>query len=288
MFLILTWLCLLSYNYYGEALYFLRRLDLMILGLKPHRDFAFVYGPGLIYPPYFAYLSGILTIEQSYCLTLISHWLAGLFCICYIIRSLGHKCAQAAIFTLVSLACANLSLGLNYTPLRFALPVASVFAFHRFACKAHSPRSWIISACLSFLLPLANLAVSPEIGIAVCIAILAYLIVLLRTSLRGLSIGIPFVAASLLASAFLFGSDYFRGMSSFTKGGANFPIFPSVFILIFLTAVFVILPPLAVIACTQKTVAGAAGAAFFFLFGLLIPPPSDAVMADMYSGTDSA
>ena len=49
--LIAWWFWFLPYAYFGETQYFLPRIDLMLLGQQPYRDFQFSYGPTLLLLP---------------------------------------------------------------------------------------------------------------------------------------------------------------------------------------------------------------------------------------------
>jgi hypothetical protein len=82
---------------------------------------------------------------------------------------------------------------------------------------------------------------------------------------------IPVVAGVALA-LFVFPWNYFTLMLSFGKGGASFPIFPTVHILAFLAAAIWIFPQLGVIAIRDKTSAAPFCAGLAILMGLFILP----------------
>ena len=56
---VLGWWATLPNAYFGESTYFLTRLDMLALGLRPYRDFDYGYGPALLDVPWLAHrLSG--------------------------------------------------------------------------------------------------------------------------------------------------------------------------------------------------------------------------------------
>lgn len=268
--LIAWWFWFLPYAYFGESQYFLPRIDLMLLGQQPYRDFQFSYGPTLLLLPYGIYQLTSVSVESSYEIALLLHWLLGSFCLFYVIRSLGGTWARSLIFLLLALSFINFTFGLNYTPLRFALPLASLVALHRSASRPAASLPRFLGLCV--LLPMLNFAVSPEMGIVTTAASGAYALLLWRTSRRQLAWGALAVALGLPLTVLVFTPDYFHSILTYAGGGNNFPIFPTIHVVAYLAALLFLLPWLAVVAWRHRSPAGALAAALLTLFGLQIIP----------------
>jgi hypothetical protein len=190
------------------------------------------------------------------------------------VSRLSGAFARTMVFLLLVVPCLNISLGLNYTPLRFMLPVASLVALHGLASAASGRGGGKTFAILigAFLAPLVNFAFSPEMGLAAWLACMAYFIALWRTPLRRLTIGLAAAAAALPATAAVFSRSYFDSILSISGGGLNFPIFPTAHVVLFLVAVFCLIPVLAVIAVETRDARGAIAAGLCVVTGLLIVP----------------
>lgn len=264
---------ILPYGSYGEMPYFLSRLDLMILGQRPFQDFHFNYGPMMLEPVVALYdLSyGLLSVEQAYLAVLLAHWVIGLWLLWYVVDAFTAKSHRVAIFLLLALATFNLTLGLNYTPLRFLLPLASLVLIDRIVVS-QSPAAWKKACALSFLLPLACFSISPEMGIASFAAFLVYFSAHARARRGRPAPCLLFVALTLPAVVLLFSREYFDIVFSFVGGGNNLPILPTAHVLLFLLAVFAVLPRLGGSALLFPASAPAPlSLALFILLGLCIP-----------------
>jgi len=138
LFVVIGWFAYLPYAYFGETKLFISRIEAMVMGLAPYRDFNFTYGPALLYLPYFVYrlFEGWFSIEQVYGFALAVNWCAGLYLAYYIVSRLSGAFARCTVFLILVIPCLNISLGLNYTLLRFTLPMASLIGLHRFVLRA--------------------------------------------------------------------------------------------------------------------------------------------------------
>ncbi|PWU17476.1 MAG: hypothetical protein C5B50_11295 [Verrucomicrobia bacterium] len=314
---VIGWFAYLPYAYFGETKLFISRIEAMVMGLAPYRDFNFTYGPALLYLPYSVYrtFEGRFSIEQVYGFALAVNWSAGLYLAYYIVSRLSGSFARTIVFLLLVVPCLNISLGLNYTLLRFTLPMASLIALHRYIqSKVQGPKSKVIrtgssgedlavqeeeqksedrgqksavsgqrsevsgqwsvvaAALAALLVPLINFSVSPEMGMAAWLGCVAYFVHLWFTPLRRLSVCIIAVLAALPAVRFALSRAYFDSIFSFSGGGLNLPLFPTLHIIFFLLAVFCVLPALASLALKSRDVTGSMAIALCVVTGLLIVP----------------
>jgi len=242
----------------------------MALGNQPYKDFQFFYGPGMLYPQFWLYRIGMgyLSIEAAYFITLLCHWLLGVFLIYKIFTYLGGEFNRTTAFLCVFLAMLNPTLGLNYTPLRFALPVISVYVLHRSVTIKALPYRILFS---SFIFPFISLAFSPEIGIAVMGAFIAYTLIIMRSPQRVLT---PYCLGWLIAlpaALTFFGTDYLQGIIRFGGGAYSFPILPTLHIIGYLAAICFILPRLFILALDKSSDISPLAAALLTLAMLLIP-----------------
>ncbi len=268
------WFWYLPYAYFGEIQYFLPRIDLMLQGFRPYRDFQFSYGPSLLVLPYALYQIGSTSVEYAYEITLMIHWALGTFCLYYVVQSLGGSWRRELVFLLIAFCFINFTFGLNYTPLRFALPLASLVALHRCAGGSANSAQALLPRFLALcvLLPMLNFAVSPEMGLAVVAAFGIYALALARTPLRRLTWGVLAVSLCLPLAVLVFSRDYFHSILTYAGGGNNLPVFPTIHALAYVGALLFLLPWLAVLAWRGRTAVSAMAAALLVLFGLQMIP----------------
>ncbi|PWU21231.1 MAG: hypothetical protein C5B50_02270 [Verrucomicrobia bacterium] len=287
------WFAYLPNAYFGEAALFISRIEAMLLGLQPYRDFDFNFGPAMLYPSYWGCLlfHRYFSVEQIYGATLALHWVFGLYLFYFIVSRLAGNFARTAVFLLLAVPSLNISLGLNYTLLRFTLPIASLIALHRFVlfkvqssrfniqgCHSSGQRSevrgqWsLLVALAAFLAPLINFAFSPEMGVVTWLGSAAYFAHLWITPLRSLTVCLASVAAALPAVVLLFSRSYFDSIVLYSGGGHNLPIFPAAHVLLLLAALFAVTPLLARIAVQHRDSRGALALALCMATGLLVVP----------------
>jgi hypothetical protein len=265
---------ILPSNYWGEVRQHVSRLDLMILGRRPHTDFQYNFGPAMLYPAYALYRlgRGSLSIDAAYCTTLSAYWVMGTFLSYYVIKNLSGAVKRTIVFVCISLLFLHPTMmGLQYTPIRYFLPLASLVFIHKSLTSALRWRH-IATTAGAFLLPLIALGFSPDAGISTTLAVTVYFLTLIRTPLRKFSYC---ALASVLAFAIAliaFGRDYLDSVRAYSSSVACFPIFPTVFVLLFLTAICVILSNLAIVGLRQQTPLGSLSLAFSIVLGLGIPP----------------
>jgi hypothetical protein len=235
--LVMMWFSVLPVSHYGEITYFIQRIEAVILGRVPYRDFAFDYGPAMLALPVGIYrLShAALSVEAAYAISLVIHYAIGFALVAYVVSQLNSR-GRVFLLALIGLQWINPTMGLQYTPLRFTIALASLFAIrhlHRLTRDFPSRRLPLL-ALGGFLLPLVNFSISPEMGLALTVSLLAYFLWFLFGAERRLAVLALAVVAGVVVTALWFPRPYFDSMLSFGKGGANFPIFPTIHILGFL------------------------------------------------------
>jgi len=273
--ILVGWYAILPMSHYGELTYFIQRVEAVLLGRAPYVDFAFDYGPAMLSLPVGIYRAfhGAVSVEAAYAVTLIIHYVIGLALVAYVISQINAR-GRLLIFAIVGFQWINLTMGLNYTPLRFTVGLASVFAvrhLYRLTCDFPSRRAGLL-ALAGFLLPLLSFSLSPEMGLALTISLSVYFFWFLFGSERRLALLVLSVFAGVGAAVLIFPRPYFYSMLGFGKGGASFPIFPTIHILAFLAAAIWIFPRLGVFSLRDKSGAGPFCAALAVLFGLYILP----------------
>jgi hypothetical protein len=244
--LVWCWSALQTFQY-GEKGYFLDRMAYVAAGYVPYRDFEFPYGPLLIYIP--AWTRQLLrhvgvSPSGSYLIVYAALFMLGFVILRWAVDRLRIPRDWKVLLFLgiASLAVINEGLGLGFTLFRFATPVASVLFVHvRATSMLQSEKShpWLRVAGLSLCAVLLNLAISPEMGVAVYIALGAYLITSIAEK-RGeplASIAL-YVAAPL--SLLLLRINWFTSIVEFGRGGNDLLILPGPPMLIYFATVVIV------------------------------------------------
>lgn len=264
------WWSLLPYAFFGEATYFLTRLDMLQYGFHPYRDFDFGYGPALLLVPAALHWGSgrTLAMDSAYVLTVIGHAALGLMATSAILRRITADARlRRTIFAFVLLASLNCSLGVIYALLRFVYPAWATLVFHE-AQRRHRP--WVGWAA-AFLLPFDGLQISPEVGIATTAAVLVGLLFQARHGRPDL---LPRAAAVLAAPAVflaLFGAESMGMLRAFGSGVLNFPILPAPFIIALLGLACFLLPALGAAAMRGSHESAPATASLAMALGMMLP-----------------
>jgi len=226
---IFAWWMYLPYGFFGESAYFLTRLDMVTMGFLPFRDFDFGYGPVMLWLPWALsrFSSGFLPIDTSYILTVGLFFFLGIFALHFVTRRIRLPGPwQTIVLLFGALSFFNLTLGIQYTPIRFLYPMMAAFL-----CHEQARQGWARGFVASFFLPLGGLMLGPEVGLVTILAILAGLLGYWQSN-RAKTLAC--FSASLVAlgvTRLIFGPDYFDIILSFGGGAYNFPIFPAPYIL---------------------------------------------------------
>ena len=207
-------------------------IDLLALGKTPYRDFMFVYGPAMLYIPFWiSKISlGSLSFDQSYLITLVAFTIIGFGAIFVFVRSLGVSDKSRWIILLISLlAWFQLTMGLHYTPLRFFMLPAAIIVMNAVINKVYPLNipGCIYTSIAAFLSAFACLSISPEVGIAGSTAIIAYGFAAIRSGRLSSGFACLTGCIAILLITLCFFPDYILGVLTFASGGYNFPIFPN-------------------------------------------------------------
>lgn len=224
--------------FFAEALYFQETAYRVEAGTRPFVDFNFFYGPALVYPT--AFLARYLGLQPAYALYYIGSYLLGLYFLYVLLAALiDDRRWVVGWFLIFAVGFFNPITGLNYTLTRFLLPPVSLLAVWR--CRQRRTASRMTAA--SLLLATALLC-SPDIGIVALLAagvtVAAGLFAdraVWDTAVANVAATGGAIAAGIaLAGAALLVIDgttqpvvaYLRPILTFSAGGWNTPIDPSV------------------------------------------------------------
>jgi hypothetical protein len=229
---ILWWDGMLVIPYWGEADYFLSRIDLVALGHRPYVDFHHNYGPLMLYAPLWLdwATGGGLGFETAYAWTVAAWTILGAACLFYFLSMLSlPSWTRPWVFGLGLIVWIPLTMGLNYTPLRFTVVPAALMAFHTLVGRSKGKSEWpIVPLIGSASAVMAAFMISPEIGLASTAAILAYAAtVALRADWTGFTAIVVGVAVACGITHYSF-PGYFHGLKAFAAGANNFPIYPNI------------------------------------------------------------
>jgi hypothetical protein len=208
-------------------------LNLMALGQVPYRDFMYNYGPAMLYLPFWlsTFTGGCLSFEQGYLTILILFTLLGFIAVFLFIRSLAIPARQRPfILFLALLAWGEISMGLQYTPIRFFIVPASLILLNAVVetQKSGAPKGEFLVMLGSAGGSFACLAISPEMGIAGLMAMLAYGFALALAGAQRRALAC-WVGCLLMAGiTMLVFPQYLLSVVAFASGGSNFPIYPNI------------------------------------------------------------
>ncbi len=220
----------------AEALYFEDTAYRAIAGAVPFIDFTFFYGPLLLYPT--VWLGRAFGLLPGYALAFGLQYLAGLYLLWIVLAALlGDRRRATLWFAGLAIGFFNPYLGLNYTWLRFMLPLTTLVAAWR--CTAEPTPGAKASVVL---LLTVTLLCSPDMAIvsSAGLGVMWTLTLLLgdsRERTRTLGLGFSLTAVALVVAAgLLFLIDgswrpaiaYLAPVVTFAAGGWNTQIDPSV------------------------------------------------------------
>jgi hypothetical protein len=246
---------------FGESIYFQHILARMDAGATLYRDVNFLYGSVMVYPAY--WLAHAVSIPQAYGLYFVAMYLAGLYLLWLCIQAVaGGRQDADRLFLLFSVGLFNLMLGMNYIFLRHLLPMAAVFLAWSYLDRRKAGYG-IGAVIVTFL----ALTFSTEMGGLAIVSVLclgairlvtpwvskllirftgwpaAYHMVSCRAETDGLQdflrvVGLCLVALLGFVSVFYMIDPSFhaffeslRPVISYSAGGGNHPIYPSLPIL---------------------------------------------------------
>ena len=214
----------------GEAQYVVHREQMLAAGRHLYTQTDYLYGPVLIMPGIWLARIFHISMVSGYLASHVALWLAGVWMIWFVIRSLSLTFRYraglfAAIIALESTGI--IAQGTHYTPVRRF--TASVAACLLFAVSARTRNEWKI-ATAGIVGTVVCLLVSPEQAIGFTAGALAWLVLCRVRSRPGFSL--PATAFFAAGAAVAFGiaawSGMFREMLTFAAGGFAFPLVPTV------------------------------------------------------------
>lgn len=219
---------------FGEAEYFLMRSALLESGKIPYADFQYAYGPLLIYDIFYLKKMGFSSGFSEALLVILESVIGYLSAYFVTITLFGEArpAARMVFWTLCLSTClADLMGGQNYTFLRFT----AVSALGCYVLSKRDTERNETYGLLSGPLFLLGWVISPEVGIVVSLAFGSTIAMISKR----IWIGFIAVVLSLTATVYfvpLIG-DSLSVILQFSKGGYNFPAFPSFHILLLLFSV---------------------------------------------------
>ncbi len=227
--------------YLGEGNQFINRLYYVQEHLLPYRDFQFTYGPPFLYIPYAFHLLFGMSMRSAYFVALYLFQFAGLFFLFSLLRH-AKPFSLAARWILLILGLPyilGVSLGLQYTAVRFLAPYAALLVCDRILGSAAPGfvRLTLITAASIF----AMFLISPEMGLSFIPALLIYF--WFKTShsfgqIAGVLCGLG-LATTIVMTALREQVDLVGGYSS---GGGSYPLLASPFLLVYLYSVLRLIP----------------------------------------------
>lgn len=232
---ILWWDSVLVVPYWGEADYFLTRIDLVALGYRPYLDFHHNYGPLMLYGPLLLDWAsgGSLGVESAYAWTVVAWTVLGVVGVFLLLRLLSIPCrSRPWVLAMSLLMWLPLTMGLNYTPLRFTAVPLSIALVHLLAqwmrtTSVSVARSNAALLALSAGVTALTFSISPEMGVADAAALITYSI---GTSVRGDRLMAAAIMTGVCFSCLVMHwsfQGYFYGIRAFSAGANNFPILPN-------------------------------------------------------------
>lgn len=227
-------------DYYADAGYFMVRLrDGLLFHHTIYQQFKFNYGLLLyLWPVTFVRMLQPfgLSMDGAYMVSVAAMEAVGVGLIFYAVNALPMRRQLKAIaFCLLTFACFDTLLGINYAIVRCILPIAAIILLARQRSIARG----IFVSCLGEIL---QLYVSPELGVAFGGAAIVYgLYCAWHSGWRSLSI-----SAAALTGAILFfffaPSGYIDTVRECSNGGLNYVLEPLPYVLVLLVAVTVLAP----------------------------------------------
>jgi len=261
-----------------ETRHLLHRTWLMDLyGLRPYTEISAEYGPILTYSPSFMYwvLRPIgSSHEMAYfaCHLLLN--LGGLWCAYYVLsRAIMPSGARVVAFAILATAGFGLWMGVNGVLIRYLFPFAGLLLGHRAIGWALSwqsyIKSWVGAVTIGLLLLIANVLLSPEVGVAFALAWISYAVLTARGGPRILTASIvALFAAALLCWLFL-PAAYYGTLLQFSEGANNLPLLPAPHLLLYILTLFLIVPPLLAVSVRKPQTGNVSSAAICGALGIL-------------------
>jgi hypothetical protein len=237
---LLSYLISISRQPFEDGGYFIRQISMHVdYNRKLYDQIEMTYGPLLFYGPVIVHaLMAPLhaSISTAYYITLVLEHVIGLLLVAYVLNRLPILRKSRIVFLLLCLMMTYpFGVGLNYTFLRFVLPIAFL------VLAARRTGLWPLGACL-FAGQAASLSLSPEMGFAFGASSIAYAAHCLLTAGRAWLVAVMAPLTATAAFLLLAGAGYLRMLKLFARGIANFVVEPTPYMLVFLFALVWLVP----------------------------------------------
>ena len=234
------WLVYRSVGAINEGSYLVDKLQHLATGERPYRDFEFIYGPLLLYIPLVLHRLFRLSLLDAYFLFWVLSWVGGVYLLWLMLAWASTSSPRKnGIYLLAFLGFifSTISLGLNYTPLRFvAAPFVAVAVWRVLGTYP----SVVPGALLSLAGAAWVMFSSPEQGIALCGGTLLFFLIFLPRSRPQWTLALGTLAAGqALLLLLLYRSGCVHYMRGMAQGGYNLPLLPSISTLISLALLVV-------------------------------------------------
>ncbi len=230
----------ISHQDYGDGRYFMRQISMHVdFGRRLYDQIELPYGPLLFYGPVIvqALLSPLhASPKAAYYTTLVLEHVIGLLLVVYVLDRLPILRKWRIVFLLLCLLHTYpFGLGLNYTFLRFALPIAFL------VLAARQTKARTLGVCL-FAGQAASLSLSPEMGFAFAASSMAYAAYCFFKAGRAWLGAVVAPIAATVTFLLLAGAGYLRMLKLFAHGIANLVVEPNPYVLVFLFALIWLVP----------------------------------------------
>lgn len=261
-----------------ETRHLLHRTWLIDLyGLRPYTEVAAEYGPILTYAPSWIYWL-LKPLGASHELAYFaSHFLlnaAGLWCAYYVLsRAVIPERLRIVALTILAVAGFAPYMGINGVLLRYLFPFAALLLADRAITWSFSWRNQVASSVGASVLVLvfliANILLSPEIGVAFAVAWIGYAMLLAPGKGRILIVSLIALSGAALLCWLFLPVAYYGTLLRFSEGANNLPLLPAPHLLLYILTLFLLVPPLLVVSVRQWRIARELGGAISGALGIL-------------------
>ena len=237
---VLLWGLTVSEYGVNESSYQIPHLYDLSFGGKIYKDFEYCYGFLLLYIPYGIYYLGnsFLSIKDAYFISLIIEQCLGLYFFFIIISNIESKKYKLNIKSLTSLVAVfsfPISTGVNYTLFRFVLPF---FIFYVIDVVCRRTNIWKLVMTFTGVFAVINTSTEFGLVLGLCVAVYYILKFILSKNIFFI-VGLLFDFAAMLFCFILF-PEMFGQVASFSSGALNWPFVPSLPVLSFFIATFLL------------------------------------------------
>lgn len=220
---------------FGEPLYFQDAAYRARAGAIPFVDFYFFYGPLFVSPV--ALLSRVIGMFPAYALYYVATYLTGLYLLYVVVAAFTRERGTLLWYGLFAIGFFNPITGLNYTFVRFMLPIVTLLATWR-CYQQLDLRRWMFAVSLFTVAVLS----SPDLAVVTVAATVVLLVMLvwvetprgMLTASGAALAAIPVSALALSCAAMLLIDGTWRPIAAymmpvltFSAGGWSTPIDPN-------------------------------------------------------------